>query len=86
MPCVLNSVYDRVTIVLISQIRHWDQRCPVTRLGYTDSQRQSQGSDSVLPDSRGALFLLCPASLCATCFQDVIFYRIKEPGNDSRPG
>ena len=86
MLCVLISVSDGVTIVLVSQLRHWAQRCPMTRPGCTASQRQGQGSDSVPPDSGGALLPLCPASLCATCFQDVIFYRIKEPRNDSRPG
>ena len=65
MPCVLISVSDRVTVVLISQMRHWAQRCPVTRLGYTDIQRQSQGSDSAPPDSKWCTLSSLPClNLC----------------------
>ena len=90
LPCSCHAFsFQCLTESLLSSFHRWDTglrdaQWPAWVTQISSGRARVQTQPCLTPS--GALFPLCPASICATCFQDVIFYRIKEPGNDSRPG
>ena len=81
MPCSLISADDdKVTIILISQWRDWTQRLEVTCQVTWGARGRARVPTPVCLIPEREHFPVCPTLLSATCFQDMIFYRMNDLG------